>query len=73
MLSVIGYEKPGRDWLFRAILSTPAVVNTLTPRLPFVGIVTELFQRAPSARPCHEVFGAPRGRIFGKRREDRSG
>jgi hypothetical protein len=40
--------------------------NTLTPQLPFVGIVTELFQQAPSARPCDEVFGAPRGAIFGQ-------
>lgn len=42
------------------------VGNTLTPALPFVGIVTELFRRAPAARPCDEVFGPPRGRIFGK-------
>ncbi|WP_437736303.1 DUF6151 family protein [Sorangium sp. So ce1335] len=40
--------------------------NTAAPALPFVGIVTELFQRAPGARPCDEVFGAPRGRVFGK-------
>jgi hypothetical protein len=40
--------------------------NTATPRLPFVGIVTELFRQAPGARPCDDVFGAPRGRIFGK-------
>lgn len=40
--------------------------NTVTPRVPFVGIVTELLQQAPSARPCDEVFGAPRGRIYGK-------
>lgn len=40
--------------------------NTLTPQVPFIGIVTELFQAAPSARPCQEIFGAPRGRVFGK-------
>ncbi|KYF78778.1 hypothetical protein BE11_26950 [Sorangium cellulosum] len=40
--------------------------NSLTPRVPFIGIVTELFQQAPGARPCDEVFGAPRGRILGK-------
>ena len=40
--------------------------NTVTPSIPFVGIVTELFQRAPSARPCDEVFGAPLGGIMGK-------
>ncbi|WP_437291479.1 DUF6151 family protein [Sorangium sp. So ce406] len=40
--------------------------NSLTPRVPFIGIVTELFQQATSARPCDEVFGAPRGRIMGK-------
>jgi hypothetical protein len=40
--------------------------NMATPQIPFVGIVTELFQKAPSARPCNEVFGAPRARIFGK-------
>jgi hypothetical protein len=40
--------------------------NTLTPGLPFVGVVTELFLQAPGARPCDEVFGAPRGRSFGK-------
>lgn len=40
--------------------------NMVGPQLPFVGIVTELFQQAPKARPCDEVFGAPRGRILGK-------
>ncbi|WP_437611202.1 DUF6151 family protein [Sorangium sp. So ce834] len=40
--------------------------NTPTPRLPLLGIVTELFQKAPSASPCDEVFGPPRGGIFGK-------
>ncbi|WP_437693371.1 DUF6151 family protein [Sorangium sp. So ce176] len=40
--------------------------NSLTPSVPFIGIVTELLQQAPSARPCDEVFGAPRGRILGK-------
>jgi hypothetical protein len=40
--------------------------NTLTPGIPFIGICTELFRQAPGARPCDEVFGAPRGRIFGK-------
>ncbi len=40
--------------------------NTVSPRLPFIGIATELFQQAPNTRPCDEVFGAPRGRIFGK-------
>jgi hypothetical protein len=40
--------------------------NTVAPQLPFVGIVTELFQQAPNARPCDEVFGPPQGRILGK-------
>ncbi|WNG38034.1 hypothetical protein F0U61_33420 [Archangium violaceum] len=40
--------------------------NMVSPRLPFVGIVTELFQQAPNVLPCDEVFGAPRGRILGK-------
>lgn len=42
------------------------VGNTLTPAVPFVGIVTEVLQQAPGARPCDEVFGPPRGRILGK-------
>lgn len=40
--------------------------NTLTPAVPFVGVVTELFRQVPGARPCDEVFGPPRGRSFGK-------
>ncbi|AGP33965.1 hypothetical protein BE04_33810 [Sorangium cellulosum] len=40
--------------------------NTPTPRLPVLGIATELFRQAPSASPCDEVFGPPRGGIFGK-------
>ena len=40
--------------------------NTVTPALPFVGIVTELFQGAEGARPCDEVFGAPVGKILGR-------
>ncbi|XYH92920.1 DUF6151 family protein [Sorangium sp. So ce1128] len=40
--------------------------NTVKPQLPFVGSVTELFQHAPRARPCDEVFGPPRGGVFGK-------
>ncbi|WP_437648343.1 DUF6151 family protein [Sorangium sp. So ce362] len=40
--------------------------DTWTPRLPFVGLATELFQQSPSAVPCDEVFGAPRGWLFGK-------
>ena len=40
--------------------------NMVSPGIPFVGIVTELFQGAPGARPCDELFGAPHGRILGK-------
>lgn len=40
--------------------------NMVAPWLPFIGIATELFQQAPGARPCDEVFGAPVGRIMGK-------
>lgn len=40
--------------------------NTVSPRLPFVGVVTELFKSAPGARPCDEVFGPPLGKIMGK-------
>ncbi|AKJ04128.1 Hypothetical protein AA314_05754 [Archangium gephyra] len=40
--------------------------NMVSPQIPFVGIVTELFQQAPNAPRCDEVFGAPRGGILGK-------
>ncbi|AUX40633.1 hypothetical protein SOCE26_020340 [Sorangium cellulosum] len=40
--------------------------NMVSPRLPFIGIVAELFQKAPGARPLDEVVGAPRGGILGK-------
>ena len=40
--------------------------NMVSPGIPFIGIVTELFQQAPGARPCDEVFGAPSARILGK-------
>lgn len=40
--------------------------NTMKPGVPFVGIVTELLRQAPGARPCDEVFGPPRGGVFGK-------
>lgn len=50
---------------FASCCKTP-LGNTVSPRLPFVGIVTELLQQVPNARPCDEVFGAPRARILGK-------
>ena len=40
--------------------------NMVSPGIPFVGVVTELFQQAPGARPCDALFGAPRGRIHGE-------
>ncbi|WP_437679234.1 DUF6151 family protein [Sorangium sp. So ce131] len=40
--------------------------NMVSPRLPFLGIASELLQKAPSARPLDEVVGAPRGAILGK-------
>ncbi|WP_437815236.1 DUF6151 family protein [Sorangium sp. So ce1078] len=40
--------------------------NTVKPQLPFVGIVTALFQHAPGARPCDEVFGPSRGAVYGQ-------
>lgn len=57
---------PGGLYRWYASCCRTPLGNTVSPRLPFVGIVTELFQKAPSARPCDEVFGAPRGRILGK-------
>ncbi|UQA63917.1 hypothetical protein E8A73_036955 [Polyangium aurulentum] len=75
--STVSYDRGGE--LVTAVRLTPKGIyrwyasccktplgNTLTPGIPFIGFVTEAFRQAPSARPCDEVFGAPRGRIFGK-------
>ncbi|HEU4405445.1 MAG TPA: DUF6151 family protein [Polyangiaceae bacterium] len=40
--------------------------NTLRPKVPFIGIGTELFRGAPDARRRDAIFGPPRGRIMGK-------
>lgn len=52
-------EKGLHRWYARCC-NTP-LGNTLTPGLPFVGLVTANLQQA-----CDEVFGPPRGRSFGK-------
>jgi hypothetical protein len=38
------------------------VGNTLSPSVPFVGVFRQLFGSAPA----DEIFGEPRGRLFGK-------
>ncbi|XXX78376.1 DUF6151 family protein [Sorangium sp. So ce134] len=57
---------PGGLYRWYASCCKTPLGNTPTPRLPVIGITTELFQQAPGARPLDEVFGAPRGGIFGK-------
>ncbi|WP_437585310.1 DUF6151 family protein [Sorangium sp. So ce1000] len=57
---------PGGLYRWYATCCKTPLGNTLKPRLPFVGIVTDLFQHAPGALPSDEIFGAPSGRIWGK-------
>lgn len=40
--------------------------NTLTPSIPFIGMVPEVFRGAPDARRRDELFGPSRGGIFGQ-------
>jgi Family of unknown function (DUF6151) len=50
---------------YASCCKTPLGNTTATPGLPFIGMSPEVF-RGLDARQLDEVFGAPRGKIFGQ-------
>jgi hypothetical protein len=51
---------------YASCCKTPLGNTAATPQLPFVGVLHEVFHRITSAAERAELFGEPRGSVFGQ-------